>query len=195
NNYILKTDTAGIKVFLSFPCDTEPCNPRPVPLSGSEVKWYPATESAPFTVEFRPANLANGVYTLRVEATDSQSNSSGSEPYEIQFTINSETSVTINDPYPNPFVNEVYFKVVITGDVLPDAFDMQIMDVNGRVLGHFGNYEDPSFHTGTNELSWNGTDSRGNPLPNGVYVFKMMLYVKETVVQKIGKLVLVRTQE
>ena len=192
NEHIFKTDTAGMKVYLSFPCELEPCQLTPISLASSEIKWFPATANSPFSIEFRPPNLFDGVYTLRVEAADSKTNTSGSDPFEIQFTVNSETTVTIKDPYPNPFVNEVYFKIVVTGNQLPDAFDMQIMDVNGRLLGHYGNYDQPAFHIGTNELSWDGTDPSGNPLPNGVYVYKMMLYVEERVVQKIGKLVLLR---
>ena len=193
NKYILKTDTLGMKVYLSYPCDSEPCEPTPIPLDGEKIKWYPATTTSPFRIEFRPATLSDGVYTLRVEATDSRANSSGSEPYEVQFTVNNETSVTIMDPYPNPFTNDVYFKIVITGNELPDAFDMKLTDVNGKILGHYGNYSDPAFHIGTNELSWNGTDLGGNALPSGVYIYKMMIYIQDRYVEKIGKLVLVRT--
>ncbi|HET6538876.1 MAG TPA: C25 family cysteine peptidase, partial [Chryseolinea sp.] len=193
NKFILKTDTLGMKVYLSYPCDTEPCEPTPIPLDGEKIKWYPATATSPFRIEFRPTTLSDGVYTLRVEATDSRANTSGSEPYEVQFTVNNETSVTIKDPYPNPFANDVYFKIVITGNELPDAFDMKLTDVNGKILGHYGNYSDPAFHIGTNELSWNGTDLGGNALPSGVYIYKMMIYIQDRYVEKIGKLVLVRT--
>ena len=193
NKYILKTDTTGMKVYVSYPCATEPCAPTPISLNSKEIKWYPASATTPFRIEFRPPNLPDGVYTLRVEATDSRTNSSGSEPFEVQFTVANETSVTIKDPYPNPFTSDVYFKIVITGNELPDAFDMKLTDVNGKILGHYGNYSDPAFHIGTNELSWNGTDPNGNLLPSGVYIYKMMLYIQDRYVEKIGKLVLVRT--
>ncbi len=193
NKNILKTDTTGMEVYVSYPCDSEPCGPTPISLSSQEIKWYPATATTPFRIEFHPPNLSDGVYTLRVEATDSRANSSGSEPYEVQFTVANETSVTIKDPFPNPFTNDVYFKIVITGNELPDAFDMKLTDVNGKILGHYGNYSDPAFHIGTNELSWNGTDPGGNLLPSGVYIYKMMLYIQDRYVEKIGKLVLVRT--
>jgi hypothetical protein len=192
NKYILKTDTAGMKIYLSYPCESEPCELIPILLASDEIKWNQATDTSPFSIEFRPPNLTNGVYTLRVEAEDARENSTGSEPYEIQFTVNSETSVSITNPYPNPFTNEVYFKIIITGNELPDAFDMQLINVNGKLVGHYGNYTNPSFHIGTNELSWNGADSSGNALPSGVYIYKMMLYIKDRVVEKIGKIALVR---
>jgi len=68
------------------------------------------------------------------------------------------------------------------------------MDVNGKQVGHYGNYSKPNLHIGSNELSWDGKDPSGNPLSGGVYIYKMMLYIKDQVVQKIGKIVLVRTQ-
>lgn len=192
NKYIYKTDTTGMTVFLTYPCEAEPCEPARIALSREDVKWYPATEDAPFKIEFHPVNLVNGVYTLRVEAEDARKNSSGAEPYEIQFTVNSESAATIADPYPNPFSHEVYFKIAISGNELPDAFDWQIINVNGKVVRHYGNYSSPAFHIGTNEFIWDGTDSQGNDLPNGVYIYKMMLYLKDKFVEKKGKLILMK---
>jgi hypothetical protein len=181
-----------MRVYLSYPCETEICDPTPIALTDEGIKWYPATETSPFKIEFRPENLMNGIYTLRVEAEDGRKNSSGSDPYQVQFTVNSETSVSITDPYPNPFSDEVYFKIVISGNDSPDAFDLQLINVNGKLVGHYGNYSSPAFHIGTNELSWNGTDSSGNALPSGIYIYKMMLYIKDRVVERIGKVVFVR---
>ena len=192
NKHIFKGDTTGMKVYLSYPCGSEPCDLIPISLTRDEIKWYPATDTSTFRIEFRPTNLVNGVYTLRVEAEDSRKNSSGVEPYEIEFSVNSETTVSISNPYPNPFTNEVYFKIVITGNDIPDAFDMQLINVNGKLVGHYKNYSAPSFHIGTNELSWNGTDPGGNTLPSGVYIYKMMLYIKDRFVEKIGKIALIR---
>ena len=133
------------------------------------------------------------MYTLRVEAEDGKSNPSGSTPYEIQFRVESESTLTITDPYPNPFVTAIYFKVVITGNEVPDAFDMQIISTNGKQVAHYADYSTSAFHIGTNMVSWDGNDSRGNKLPDGVYIYKMMVYLKEKVVQKIGKVVLVQS--
>jgi hypothetical protein len=194
NKHILKTDTLGMKVFLGFPCESEPCDLIPVALTSPEIQWYPATESSPFTIEFRPANLADGVYTLRVEGKDGKDNSSGAAPYQIQFTVKSETSLTIADPYPNPFSRDLYFKIVITGDEVPDAFDMQVITTNGQLVAHYANYSTLPFHVGTNLLTWDGTDPSGNKLPAGVYIYKMMIYIKDKIVEKIGKVVLVPAQ-
>jgi hypothetical protein len=192
NKHILKTDTSGMRVLLSFPCDLEPCELVPISLTSPEISWFPATTTSPFRIEFRPSNLINGVYTLRVEAEDGSSNPSGNEPYEIQFTVNDETSVTINDPYPNPFTSHVYFKIVIAGNEAPDAFDMRLISVNGKQVAYYADYDHSTLHVGTNLISWDGKDTSGNPLSSGVYVYKMMIYIRENVVEKTGKIVLVR---
>ena len=191
NKHILKQDTSGMRVFLAPPCGSEPCPLSPVALTSSEIQWYAATETDPFTIEFRPTNLADGVYTLRVEANDGKHNSSGSVPYQIQFTVKSESTLTIADPYPNPFSANLYFKIVIAGNDVPDAFDMQVITANGKLVAHYANYNGLPFHVGTNLLTWDGTDSGGNKLPGGVYIYKMMIYIKDKIVEKIGKVVLV----
>src|SRR5690606_20771313 len=48
NRVILKTDTVGMKIFLTYPCDFGNCTPTPVWLSKGEIiTWHPATASAP----------------------------------------------------------------------------------------------------------------------------------------------------
>jgi hypothetical protein len=191
NKHILKIDTSGMKLFLAPPCASEPCALLPVSLSSPQVQWHAATETTPFAIEFQPSGLVDGVYTLRVEAKDGKNNSSGTVPYQIQFTVKNETSLTISDPYPNPFSTSLYFKIVITGDNVPDAFDMQVITANGKLVTHYGNYSEVPFHVGTNLLMWDGTDQGGNKLPGGVYIYKMMIYIKDKIVEKIGKVVLV----
>ena len=191
NKHILKIDTSGMKVFLASPCGIEPCSLLPVSFSSSQVQWHAATDSTPFTIEYQPSNLVDGVYTLRVEAKDGKNNSSGSIPYQIQFTVKNETSLTISDPYPNPFSTSLYFKIIISGDNVPDAFDMQVITANGKLVTRYANYSGVPFHVGTNLLTWDGTDQSGNRLPGGVYIYKMMIYIQDKIVEKIGKVVIV----
>ena len=192
NKYILKTDTAGIRIFLTYPCDQDECEPTPILLTDGAVKWQPATDTSAFKIEFTPKNLVDGEYKLRIEAADARGNRSGVDPYEISFIVKNETTVTVSDPYPNPFSAAVYFKIVISGDVLPDQIDLQMVHVNGQLVNDFTSQDLPPFHIGTNELVWNGTDLNGNVLPNGVYVYKLNLIINGEQVKKIGKLVLVQ---
>jgi hypothetical protein len=193
NKYVLKKDTTGMRVYLSYPCDIAACAPTRILLTGDEVKWYAATDTSHFMIEFTPRDLPNGKYTLRVEAEDARKNSSGAIPYEVQFVVDDETTVSISNPFPNPFVGEVNFKIIVSGNELPQVFDMQVISVSGKVVGRFGNNDFSPLHIGTNELTWSGTDPHGNFLASGVYIYKMMVRVGDTLVEKIGKVVLVRT--
>jgi hypothetical protein len=192
NLYILKKDTAGVRIFLTYPCDNPPCSPVQVLLTDENIKWYPATDTSAFQVEFTPNQLTDGEYRLRVEGSDSRGNRSGIEPYEVTFNVLNETTVTINDPYPNPFNQEVYFRIVLSGNSIPEAVAIQLVNVNGQIQSEFNQSDLDPFHIGTNEIIWNGTDRMGNTLPGGVYIYEIKLLIEGKQTSKLGKLVLVR---
>ena len=192
NKYILKTDTAGIRIFLTYPCDLDECEPERILLSDGQISWKSATDTSAFKINFSPVNLADGKYTLRIEAADARGSRYSAEPYEISFIVQRETTVTVSDPYPNPFSTEIYFKIILSGDELPEQFDLQMMNVNGQQVNHVTGQQLPPFHIGTNELAWNGTDSNGNFMPSGIYIYKLNILVKGEQINRIGKLVLLR---
>lgn len=184
-----KTDTEGMRLFLTYPCDEDDCTPQLVELDSEEIKWFAATDTSDFRIEFRPATLPEGMYTLRVEAADARGNSSGADPYEVDFVVKQETTVAVLPPYPNPFRTEVYFTVVLSGSVLPGQLSMQIVDVTGKQIHTF---TPDNIHIGTNALVWDGTDDTGNVVPKGVYIYKLFFTVGDQKVQKNGKVVLMR---
>ncbi len=192
NEHILKMDTTGVRIFLTYPCNAENCVPTPILLTNEEVTWQPATDTSTFNIEFRPKNLVDGEYKLRIEVADAQGNKSGSDPYEINFLVEDETTISISEPYPNPFSEAAFVAITISGSTLPDQFDFQVVDVNGQMESHFGDQDFPTFHIGTNVLRWKGNNINGNPLPNGVYIYKLSILLAGEQITKIGKLVLVR---
>jgi hypothetical protein len=100
--------------------------------------------------------------------------------------------VSIEDPYPNPFVEQVTFSIVISGGVVPEVFNMDLINVNGIIEDSFTMEDFPLLHIGTNDVVWNGSSRRGNDLPNGVYIYRINLNVGDKRVQKFGKLVKLR---
>jgi hypothetical protein len=192
NIYILKKDTAGVRIFLTYPCGNPPCTPVQILLTDDDIKWYPATDTSAFRVEYTPNQLADGEYRLRIEGADSRGNRSGVEPYEVTFNILNETIVTIADPYPNPFSQEVYFTIVLSGNSIPEAMGIQLVNVNGQIQNEFTESDFDALHIGTNEIIWNGTDRMGNTLPGGVYIYEIKLLIGGQQTRKLGKLVLVR---
>jgi hypothetical protein len=189
NRSLKKINTEGMRIFLTYPCDTDDCDPELIDLTAEEIKWFPATDTSDFKIEFRPATLPEGTYTLRVEGADARGNSSGTAPYEVDFVVKEETTVAVLPPYPNPFNTEVYFTVVLSGSALPSGVSMQIVDVTGKLVRQFSPGD---IHIGTNEWRWDGTDHAGNILPKGVYIYKLFFAVGSKEIQRNGKVVLVR---
>jgi FlgD Ig-like domain len=185
-----KTNTDGMRIFLTYPCDTGDCEPVAIDLNSEVIEWTPATATTEFIMDFHPVNLEDGVYTLMIEGVDAENNSSGRYSYEVNFVVSSEQLVKISIPYPNPFNSSIHFPILIGNDDLPSAFTFQIMNVNGQVVTDLS--EGYNFHTGTNNMSWDGTTSNGSMLPNGIYVYRISMEVAGKSYNRNGKLVLVR---
>ncbi|SKC88676.1 putative type IX secretion system sortase PorU2 [Ohtaekwangia koreensis] len=192
NKKNFKHDLEGMKVYLTYPCEEEDCSPTPIDLTSAEVTWYPATETSDFRIEFKPTNLPEGKYTLRVEASDARNNSSGADPYLIDFVVSKETSITVSEPYPNPSASEFYFRIIMSGESLPENFNLELVDVNGKLLHAFSQDDIADFHIGVNNLKWDGTDLNGNTMPDGVYIYKLQLNLNGSQITREGKLVLLK---
>lgn len=170
NSLIKKTDTLGVKMFLTYPGETLP---TPVYLSRADVAWFAQTDNTDYRVEFLPVNLPEGEYTLRVEAKDARNNASGAGPYTITFNVRYEQTALLLAPYPNPMLSGVSFVVVLTGETPPDKLMLDVFNGNGQPVRtvEFGD-----FAIGTNRLVWDGTDNRGKAVANGLYLYRVRLF-------------------
>lgn len=191
NPFMFMKDTLGINIFMAYPCDTEACSFQRIALSREDVTWEPATETSDFLIRFLPRALAEGDYTLRVEAGDASGNSAGEDPYFIRFRVKHMPSVVVTAAYPNPFYFETSFDVTVTGEETTCYFDLEIMTPGGMVVTRFSN-RGTGFHVGRNTITWNGNDSEGKSLPDGIYLYR--LHTKGSDVEGVyyGKLVLLR---
>ncbi len=192
NLFMLKKDTLGLTILLSNPCSGGNCPFKLIPLSSGAVKWYPATLTSDFHVDFTPLNLTDGEYTLKVEAADASGNGSGTEPYEITFNIKSETTLNFNGVYPNPSSVGFYFNFDLSGNTLPDEFSLEIFSSTGQLVSKFGIDDVKQFYIGTNEIIWNGTDATGKLLANGVYLYCLRIKAGEANSINNGKLIWAR---
>jgi hypothetical protein len=136
------------------------------------VAWFPATATNDFRVEFNPRNLAEGTYTLRVEAADTRGNPSGTEPYEITFVVLMDNSVVIQRPYPNPSQDNVFFPIIIAGDEQPDNLVLELMNANGQLINVFTKND---LFIGTNVLQWDRQNASGITVPPGMYLYRMVV--------------------
>ncbi|RZS96254.1 C25 family cysteine peptidase [Cecembia calidifontis] len=176
---ILKKDTLGIELFIRKQCDG--CQFERINFSSPKINWSEATENSSFKVELRPGPLDDGMYTFRVVTEDLGMD----KPYEINFEVINEASITNFYPYPNPFSTSVRFVFTVTGSEIPDQIKIQIMTVTGRVVREILQDELGPLRIGNNitEYAWDGRDEFGDQLANGVYIYRVLVRKNGTFVE------------
>ncbi len=142
-----------------------------------EVRFFPADEKNDFRLEFKPEKLADGKYTLEVNARDASGKASGVSPYRISFEVISEASVTNFYPFPNPFSTKTNFIFTLTGSTVPDNMKIQVLTVTGKVVKEILKEELGPLRIGNNKTAyaWDGTDTYGDKLANGVYLYRVVM--------------------
>lgn len=175
NLFITKSDTTGVNLSLKLP--GEESQFQRINFSDPRLTYLPATENQDFQVEYQPGPLEDGIHTLRVQAEDEAGNAAGTEPYEINFEVITESTVTHFYPYPNPFSTSCRFVFTLTGSEIPDEIKIQIMTVSGRVVREITQDEIGPVRIGNNITSyaWDGRDEFGDQLANGVYFYKVFI--------------------
>ncbi|WP_200974402.1 C25 family cysteine peptidase [Echinicola sp. 20G] len=175
NEALLKKDTTGVEVYLKRDC--EGCTFQRVSFSNPALKWFEAAENSDFKLEYLPGPLEDGIYTLRINASDASGNQAGEKPYEVSFEVINESTITHFYPYPNPFSTSVRFVFTVTGMEPPDQVKVQIMTVTGKVVREILQDELGPIKIGHNisEYAWDGKDEFGDQLANGVYIYRVLI--------------------
>ena len=178
NQYLKLDDPSLIQVFINYPNSSN--EDSLVLLDISEYSFSPAEfPKNKCTIEFNKSFDVDGIYDLKVRASDKSSNVSGSEDelfdYKISFEIVTESSITQLINYPNPFSTSTRFVFTLTGSEVPDKMLIQIMTITGKVVREITQEELGPIHIGKNvtEFAWDGTDNYGDKLGNGVYLYKV----------------------
>lgn len=159
-------------------------------------------------VEWRPTFTRDGEYRLIVNGRDASGNAAGQVHYAIRFRVVTRSALSHLLNYPNPFSTQTCFYYTLTGAEPPARFRLQILTVSGRVVREVTEAEFGPLRAGTHrsEFCWDGRDQYGDPLANGIYLYRVVakkadgsdfeLWENNTVdgfFQKgIGKMVLLR---
>ncbi|KEO75132.1 putative type IX secretion system sortase PorU2 [Anditalea andensis] len=172
---IRKKDTVGVEIAIRSNCVT--CIYKRVYFNEPKLKWYPATDTQDFKVEFQPGPLEDGKYSLMITATDASGNKASDKPYEITFEVVNDSQITHFYPYPNPFSSSVRFVFTVTGSQVPDQIKIQIMTVTGKVVREIFQDELGPIRIGHNlsDYAWDGRDEFGGQLANGVYIYRVLV--------------------
>jgi len=179
NPYLImseNSDTASFGIYLTDPSGVQ----RRIPFIDGNgnitMQWIPAdAQNKKFRIIYPGMFEQNGKYSLLVQGTDKTGNISGDIEYRITFEIVRESSITYMMNYPNPFSTSTRFVFTVTGTEAPDDIIIQIMTVTGRVVREITEAELGPISIGRNitQFAWDGTDEFGDPLANGVYLYRV----------------------
>lgn len=158
---------------------------RPLRFSGSGVRFEPASASRPearivLTPDFS-ALTDDQTHTLALRLFDASGNEAEGSPYQVHFRVTRETAVEAVLPYPNPMRDRTTFAFRLRGAdaAAIEALTLRIYTVAGALVREFDLVDDPSplasgaLRIGWNRLRWDGTDTDGDPLAPGVYLYRV----------------------
>jgi hypothetical protein len=175
NTFRPLNDTADFRLDLIGPNG----NRERINFNDDRVEFLPAQGTARDNLAeifFRPALTEDGMYRLQVTGQDRTGNPAGRLDFEKSFSVINASGVGNVLPYPNPFSTRTHFVYTVTGSEPPTVFRIQIMTVSGRVVRDINllDYENINIGTHQTEFSWDGTDEYGDPLANGVYLYRVI---------------------
>lgn len=181
NKYLALDDSSLVSVYMRYP--EEPSNTENyIPYDGTILKFIPATQGQLNTknqarLEFRPTFTKDGKdYMLIVKGKDRSGNTVSSQSYKVGFEIVNKPSISSVLNYPNPFTTSTQFVFTITGSEVPSNMKIQILTPTGKVVREILKSELGELHIGRNitEFKWKGDDQFGQPLGNGVYLYRVI---------------------
>jgi hypothetical protein len=179
NEFLLmdeSADTTHFGIYLTDPDGIQTRIPFMDGLGNVIMQWIPAeSQHKKFKIIY-PANFVkDGKYTLFVQGSDKSGNLSGDLEYRISFEVIHESMITYVMNYPNPFSTSTRFVFTLTGNEVPDEVLIQIMTVSGKVVREISEDEIGTIQIGRNisEYAWDGKDEFGDPLANGVYLYRV----------------------
>ena len=133
--------------------------------------WLPAGTEMPMIVvndlrlhnptrKLLAATFGRGIYTLDLS---------------LLTSVGSNKQIATDDLkcYPNPFSTELNIK--ISEEFVGEKVVVEIMDLQGRIVTTIFN---GIVNNNLQEISWNGTDNKGNQQPKGIYLVQVVLESK-----------------
>lgn len=181
NPFLKRSDTLNWYMEVAEQCETN-CQYSDLRFGSPEVSYSIGSITENFKVLYTP-DFSPGVYRLKVNASDASGNYAGL--YEQEFEVSDQTGLSYFYPYPNPFSGSCRFVYKFLGEVIPTDFELVITTLAGHEVRVLSASELGGIRIGTNlsEYYWDGTDSRGNQLSNGVYLYKLIIKDGTTVLE------------
>jgi len=135
--------------------------------------------------EFQEESAVGQRHSLTIKAWDNANNSS---KRTLEFELVAAEALVIRNllNYPNPFTDGTTFTFYLSDEA---EVRIRIFTTAGRLVAEL---PPQAGVFGFNAVPWDGLDQDGDPLANGVYLYKITARQGEQVVEKIGKLIKMR---
>jgi len=144
-----------------------------------------ATEDANIKgqIDFRPT-LTDGEHFIELFVTDASGNNAS--PHREDFQVVSTLRLFNVMNYPNPFFGRTTFTFELTQ---PAEVTIKIFTVAGRLIKVL---ETEATSAGFQQVPWDGLDADGDPLGNGVYIYKVLASDGDEKAEEMSKIVVMR---
>ena len=182
NKYLALDDTSLVSVYLRYNATSSYVDEL-IPYDNQRLKFIPATLNATKNsnqarIEFRPEfTKDDDDYMLILkDVKDKSGNSAGTNDYKVAFSVETKASISSLLNYPNPFTTSTQFLFTLTGYQIPSQLKIQILTPTGKIVREITKAELGNIHIGRNltDFKWNGDDQFGQPLANGVYLYRLV---------------------
>ena len=190
NRYLQLNDTSLLTLQLRYPDGSI----KRIPFNSDTVQFTPAS-NAPgsdgneATILYRPHLKMDGEYELIATGKDRSNNASGKIEYRVLFEVFNKSAITNLLNYPNPFTTSTAFVFTLTGSEIPTHFRIQILTITGKIVREINQHELGPIRIGNNITSfkWDGTDMFGQPVANGVYLYRVMADINGKAIDKLNR--------
>ena len=148
-------------------------------VEASDIRLFQdSSTKGQITATYSP-ELQAGKHRIKVEALDINGNTGTGE---ASFSVTGEFGLTTIANHPNPFVDETIIAFTLT-DVADEVL-LNIYTVSGRLIRSFEFFD----VAGYMEQDWDGFDSYGNEIANGVYYLKFTAKKGDKKIERIEKM-------
>ncbi len=173
-------DTSAVQLFL---------NNRQIYFSNNPLLAFSYSSSNPkFIVDYKPT-LENGSYTFKVLGKNATGQLIDSTGLVRNFSVKNELQLLDVYTFPNPMKDETHFTFKLTQ--IPDELKIKIYTLTGRMIKEF-NMTSAELKYDFNKIYWDGRDTDGDLIANGVYLYKVILKKGSELSQTTQKLAVVR---
>jgi len=133
-------------------------------------------------ITFSP-DILNGDHKLDIQVSDINANKADKS---TRFRIAEEFAVEFVANHPNPFPQET--TVVFQISDMAEKVDLDIYSVSGRHIRSYELYDVTGYH----EIDWDGRDSDGHEIANGVYYLKFRAKSENETIERIERMARLR---